>query len=510
MKLLTPRQMKEIDEIAINTLGIPGIVLMENAALQIVYKASSLLEGKEEPHITVIAGNGNNGGDALAVTRHLLSMGYAVSVYSMTDIEQLSGDVFTNAQILKNLGMNIPVISTEESLNRLKKSCLESDLVIDGLFGTGLNRDAEGIWSEVIDVINNYSPLILSIDIASGVDGLTGKIRGNCVKADVTVTFFLPKTGMVQQPGASYMGELSVVDIGIPYALAEEYETPQLMEKDDIRGLMPERPVEGHKGTFGKVLMVAGSQGMAGAAYLSAVSSYRAGSGLVKMAIPQTIINPLSILLPEAVLASLPEDDTTLLKHIKRLIADADAVLVGPGLSATDATMKLLEAVIDYCDKPMVLDADALNLISKNKSLLERLRCEAIITPHPLEMSRLTGMSVPDIQNNRIDIAKSFADEFGLTVVLKGAGTIIAANDGRTVINSTGNQGMATAGSGDVLSGVITSLLGQGLPPYEAAVAGVYLHGLAGDFAAREIGEAGVMASDIASNLPKAIKNVLS
>ncbi|NLL67788.1 MAG: NAD(P)H-hydrate dehydratase [Clostridiaceae bacterium] len=517
MKLLTPRQMKAIDEIAIHTLGIPGIVLMENAAIQIAFKASSMLEGKEDPHVTVVVGNGNNGGDALAVTRHLLTMGYSVSVFSMTDVDELLGDAFTNGRILKNMGASIPVISGEEDLERLQISCSNSDLVIDGLFGTGLNRFVQGIWADVIDIINTYAPKVLSIDIPSGLDGLSGKVMGTCVRADATVTFFLPKIGMVQQPGASFIGELSVVDIGIPYALSDKMETSQLPEKEDIKGMLPIRPVDGHKGTFGKLLIFAGSESMTGAAYLSALSAYRTGTGLVKLAVPQACINPLSILLPEAVFIGLT-DYNDLIGYsnpgfkdaIKELIDDADAVLIGPGLSCSDGALILMEAVIEHCDKPMVIDADALNLLSKEKSLIERLRCETIITPHPAEMSRLTGKSTVEIQEDRINIARDFADEFGLTVVLKGAGTVIVANDGRTSINPTGNQGMATAGSGDVLAGVITSFLGQGLSPYDAAVAGAYIHGLAGDFATLDKGAASVMASDIIENIPKAFIHVQS
>ncbi|NLO99731.1 MAG: NAD(P)H-hydrate dehydratase [Clostridiaceae bacterium] len=511
MKLLTPRQMKTIDEIAINTLGIPGIVLMENAAIQTAFKASSMLEGKEEPNITVIAGNGNNGGDALAVTRHLLTMGYAVSVFSMTDVDELLGDAYTNGRILKNIGVTIPVISEKEDLERLKVACRNSDLVIDGLFGTGLNRFVKGIWSDVIDIINTFSPKVLSIDIPSGIDGLSGKVMGNAVKADATVTFYLPKVGMVQHPGASFLGELSVADIGIPYALSENIETARLSEKNDIKKLLPLRPANGHKGTFGKLLVFAGSESMTGAAYLSALSAYRTGSGFVRLAVPHSCISTLSILLPEAVFAGLAGySGIKFNEYIKKLIDDADAVLIGPGLSRTDDALSLMEAVVENCNKPLVIDADALNILSVERSLLERLRCETVITPHPVEMSRLTEKSVSEIQEDRINIAKNFADEFGLTVVLKGAGTVIVANDGRTSVNPTGNQGMATAGSGDVLAGVITSLLGQGLSTYDAAVTGVYLHGLAGDIAAADKGAAGVMASDIADNIPKAIIHVQS
>ena len=513
MKLLTPQQMKAIDKTATDTLGIPGIVLMENAAIQVVVKASTFLKDKNDANITVVAGSGNNGGDAFAVTRHLLAMGYSVSVFSMSEIDRLAGDALTNALILKNLGLDIPIISDEAVLERLMNSCQQSDLVIDGLLGTGLNRDVEGIWERVIEIINQHAPTILSIDIASGVDGLTGKIRRNCIKADATVTFFLPKIGMVQYPGASWMGELTVADIGIPYALVEDIHTPELMEKEEIKELLPIRPDDGHKGTFGKILIIAGSNGMTGAAYLSATSAYRTGSGLVKLAIPKSCAEPLSILIPEAVLTQMPEKeghscicDRALLKS---LVEDADAVLVGSGLSCNEDTLELIKALIEICEKPMVFDADGLNLLAKEKSLLDNLRGEAIITPHPAEMARLAGMETSEIQKDRVAIAQHFADEYGLTVVLKGAGTVIATNDGRTAINSTGNDGMATAGAGDVLAGMVTSLLGQGLSPYEAAVAGVYIHGLAGDFAAREKGRTSLMASDIVANIPQAFKHIL-
>ncbi len=535
MKLLTPQQMKSIDRIAIDSLGIPGIVLMENAAIQVVKKAKSLLKGKgASASITVVAGSGNNGGDAFAVVRHLLAMGYSVSVYSMTSMEALIGDALTNGLILKNMGMEIPIISDSGSshvvysahagetvLERLVQSLEHSDLVIDGLLGTGLNRNVEGLWAQVIQTINDHAKTVLSIDIASGVDGLTGKIRGISIRADATVTFYLPKLGMVQYPGASRLGELTVADIGIPYQLAEELDVPELVENADIAALLPQRPEDGHKGTFGRLLAVAGSQGMSGAAYLSAASAYRSGCGLVKLAVPQSCMDTLSMLVPEAVLVQMPEnnghicihegqlDDGSTPAFLKGLIQEADAVLVGPGLSCNEDTRMVLKYLIENCEKPMVFDADALNILARDKTLLENLRCEAILTPHPAEMARLAGIETELVQNDRIGLAKQFADEYGITVVLKGAGTVIATNDGRVAINPTGNDGMGTAGAGDVLAGMIASLLGQGVSPYEAALAGVYLHGLAGDFAAQEKGRICLMASDIVAHIPDAFKHLM-
>jgi NAD(P)H-hydrate epimerase len=284
------------------------------------------------------------------------------------------------------------------------------------------------------------------------------------------------------------------------------------MEKEDIRDLLPVRRPDGHKGTFGKILIFAGSEGMTGAAYLCALSAYRTGSGLIKLAVPKSIGGTMSMLIPEAVQAQIPEkdghsclQDKTLLK---RLVEDSDVVLFGPGLSCNEDTGGILKALVECCEKPMIIDADGLNLLAAEPSLLENLRCEAVITPHPAEMGRLTGLGTGEVQKDRIGIAKKFADEYGLTVVLKGAGTVIATNDGRIAINPTGNDGMATAGSGDVLAGMIASLLGQGLPTYEAAAAGVYLHGLAGNFAAHDKGTASLIASDIIANIPQAFKEI--
>ena len=434
MKLITPQQMRMIDKTAIEKLGIPGIVLMENAALCVTNKAVSLIENIENPYITVVAGAGNNGGDAFAVARHLLTLGYAVSVFSMTDLRSLAGDAYTNARILVNMGVDIAIMD-ENTIERFEISCERSHLVIDGLLGTGLNRDVEGLWGRVIDIINERSGLVLAIDIASGVDGLTGAVRGKAVRADATVTFFLPKTGMVQFPGAGYIGELTVADIGIPYNLFDSFDAPNLLEKKDIARLLLDRPLDGHKGTFGKVLAITGSKGMTGAAYLSCYSAYRTGCGLVKAIVPESCADIISVLVPETIIVPMSEKEGHLCiedhKLLKDLIIDSDALLIGPGLSCNEDTHRLLKKVVEVCEQPMVIDADALNIMARDKSLLENIRGEAVITPHPAEMARLTGKSINEVQQDRISIAKDFADEYGLNVVLKGAGTVIASNDGR-------------------------------------------------------------------------------
>ncbi|MDI9514533.1 MAG: NAD(P)H-hydrate dehydratase [Clostridiaceae bacterium] len=504
MKLITPEQMRIIDQEAIEKIGIPGVVLMENAAFHVSMKAAEILNQRNGRLVLVVAGAGNNGGDAFAVSRHLLSMGYWVSLYMLSSLESLKGDAAINANILKNMGFTIELLEPA-NLDRFCESCMEADLVIDGLFGTGLSRDLEGIALEVVDIVNQYSGCTLSIDIPSGIDGLTGRICGSCVKADYTVTFFLPKVGMVQYPGAAYLGELTVADISIPYALADDMEMFDLTDGGMVSNILPPRPEDGHKGTFGKVLVIAGSYAMPGAAILCAQSAYRMGSGLVKLAVPREIVPVLAARVTEAVYAPMESrnghivhTDSALLKE---LLDSCDSVLVGPGLSCNEDTRELVHQVIDLCRKPLVLDADALNVIVSDTEVLSRLKCEAVITPHPAEMARLLGTDTKSVQSDRIGAAKAFAEEYGLTVVLKGAGTVIAGPDGRVSINPTGNNGMATAGSGDVLAGMIASLMGQDVLPYEAAVAAVFIHGLAGDRAAAEKGVWGMTASEISERI---------
>ena len=276
MKLVTPEQMRRIDREAIERIGIPGVVLMENAAFQVSMKAAEILGQRNGRRVLVAAGAGNNGGDAFAVARHLLSMGYSVSLYMLCPTESLRGDAAINANILENMGFTMELLKPE-NLDRFAESCREADLIIDGLFGTGLNRNIEGIALEAVCIINRYSNCTLSIDIPSGVDGLTGRICGGCVRADYTVTFFLPKLGMVQYPAAACLGELTVADIGIPYALADNLKTCELTDSAMVSEILPPRPEDGHKGTFGRVLIIAGSYAMPGAAVLCAQSAYRTG-----------------------------------------------------------------------------------------------------------------------------------------------------------------------------------------------------------------------------------------
>lgn len=498
--------MNQIDQTAIKDLGIPGILLMEYAAMHVSYKAIELLTEMNGSHAVVVAGSGNNGGDAYAVARQLLLKGYVVSLFCLSPLHALSGDARVNADILQNMGMDMIIIDSEQALERLQTACQGAHLVVDGLFGTGLNRKLDGIVLDIIAIINSHSQCTLSIDLPSGINAKTGEIMGACIHAHHTVTFFLPKTGMVQYPAANHTGSLTVADIGIPYLLADLF--PELMTLTDtalVTGMLPKRPANSHKGTFGKVLVMGGSQGMAGAAGLAAKSAYRTGSGLVRLAVIPSILDTLSALVPEAVFTLLEEADGHLGEIsddlLLRIVGDCDAVLLGPGLSQNEGIIQTVAGVINRTDKPLVLDADALNLVARNTDVLSALHSPCVITPHPKEMAALLGCTVEEVQKDRVGVASSFAKKYRLTVLLKGAATVIADEKGRLAVNPTGNSGMATAGSGDVLAGMVVSLLGQGIPAFESAVAGAFLHGMAGDLAAKEMGEASVMASDIIQHI---------
>lgn len=513
MRLLTPDQMRAIDKRAIEEIGIPGIVLMENAALQVSMKAADILTKRNGTRVLVLAGSGNNGGDALAVTRHLLGMGYAVLLFTLIPPGDYRGDARINADILINMGVVFHHLAEDEVYTLFEASLPASDLVIDGLFGTGLNRNPNRFVQKLIDAVNAHSPCTLAIDIPSGISGLTGQIYGACIKAQYTVTFFLPKVGMVQYPAAACLGELTVADISIPYFLADNIKTMEMIDSGMVAAALPKRPADAHKGTFGRVLVFAGSKSYTGAAFLSALASYRTGSGLVRLASPLNLVPTLAAMLPEAVYTPLEDKEGAIggvdESFIKELINQHDAVLIGPGLSKTPETAELLRIVLSLCEKPLVIDADGLNLLAEHPEFLTNRKAPVILTPHPAEMGRLLGLSTRDVQEDRIGYATSYAVKHGLTLILKGASTVVVCTDGRTLINPTGNSGMATAGSGDVLAGMLVSLLGQGMQPCEAALAAVYLHGLAGDLAAAEKGEAALMASDIANHIGSAMKAVI-
>lgn len=515
MKIVTPAQMNSIDKNTINNYGIPGLLLMENAAAAVALEAVSMLGGSIGGVITAVAGRGNNGGDAFAAARLLHGKGFDVCVFLAGAKAGISGDALTNMVILEKIGINIVEINGAEEIALLDSKLKESQLVIDGVFGTGLSRDISGIASTVIESMNLSGKPILSIDIPSGIDGADGSICGTCIRADATVTFCMPKIGLVVNPGCEYAGRLKVADIGIPRCVIDtQVIRCEIIDAGMAAGMIPQRRPDSNKGTYGKAFIISGSTGMTGSGRLACTAALRAGAGLVYAGVPESLAGIYSTSLTEPVIIALPDGGKGYLSEeseskIKERMAGMDVVAIGPGLSAAEGVKRLVEMVITECKVPLVLDADALNVISGNTEILKRLGTEAVITPHPGEMARLTGLTAADVQKDRIGTAGRFASEYGVVTVLKGSRTIIALPDGRIFINPTGNAGMATAGTGDVLAGVITGLIAQGVSAGEAAIAGVYLHGLAGDLAADSMGMHGILAGDVARHLPYAIKEMI-
>lgn len=511
MKAVTGAQMGEIDKYSIENLGIPGIVLMENAALQIVKHVNSYFEQKPElpSNVLIVAGKGNNAGDAFAVARHLIVKGYEASLVCLFDKAFLSGDALLNFVITERLGAHIRFFNETTNITELTDAICKTELVVDGIFGTGFRGRIKGYIADVIRSINNNAKYILSIDIASGIESATGKVSGDCIRADKTVTFELPKIGQLVYPGAEYTGQLIVERIGMPHQAVESIKADTfLTESHTIKKIIPVRGSGFNKGSCGKVAVVTGSQGMAGSGCLTSRAALKTGSGLVYIAAPKSLLNIYQSVVPEAVCTGLEEENGLVGREsteaIINILKKCDVAAIGPGLSTSESIYRIINNIAGQIDLPVVLDADALNALSRDTSVFSKFKNEVVITPHPGEMSRLTGLEISYVQENRLEVARKYSRLWGVTVVLKGAGTIIADRNGTAYINPTGNSGMATAGSGDSLTGIIASLMGQGTGAFDAAVAGVYLHGLAGDIAAEEKGEHGLTATDIVENIPKA------
>lgn len=508
-------QMRALDRRAIDNLGIPGVVLMDNAGRSVAEEAKSMLEGKEKK-VVILVGAGNNGGDGLVAARYLFEWGFSVKVWLLNSEDKIKGDARINLEIAKKILSHqdiIEVIAEDGFLQQIA-DLNSADLVIDSILGTGIQGNVTGIKREIIIFLNSLEKKVLAVDIPSGLDADTGKLLGCCVRANRTVTFALPKVGLLVYPGAEYSGEIKVVDIGIPSILVKEANlTNHYLSQDLVREWLPTRKPTAHKGIAGRVLIIAGSRGMAGAAVLAAQGVLKAGAGLVFLAVPESIYPLVGSQLREVMVWPLKEtkEGTLALSawiQLEKLLNQADALVVGPGLSSNEETSILVLKILDEISKPIVVDADGLNILAKNKQFLAKIKNHLILTPHPGEFARLIGQTIGQIEENRLELTKEKAKEWGVTLVLKGARTLVAADDGNIYINPTGNAGMATAGSGDVLAGVIGGLLAQGMEKIYGASAGVYLHGLAGDLALVEQGELGLTAGDILHYLPKSIKLV--
>jgi len=513
MKVVTASQMRQIDKRCASEFGIPTIVLMENAGRAVATAALDMIKRVRASYIVVVAGKGNNGGDGFAAARHLLNMGASVEVFLVGKLEEMRGDARVNMEAFRKMGGNIVEVE-EEGLSNLAHSLLIADLVVDAILGTGVRGEVKGIYREAIALINRAPAQVLSVDIPSGICADTGRVLGNAVQADCTVTFGLPKRGIVLLPGAEFAGQVLVADIGIPNVLLEDENIElEIIEGEEMGYIFPMRFSEAHKGNFGHVFILAGSQGFAGAATLATLGALRSGAGLVTLGVPRSLYGIVASKLTEAMTRSLPETEqgSLSLKGLEEMLdfsERCDVVALGPGLSTNSETVLLVQEFIKQCPRPMVIDADGLNALVGNPDIFNQAQSPIVITPHPGEMARLLDVGTAFVQEDRLAVAGKFAKDFNVTVVLKGARTVVAEPGGDIAINTTGNPGMASGGMGDVLTGMIASFIGQGLSGFDAARLGVYLHGLAGDIAAKKVGQASLLATDLLEALPEAMRGI--
>jgi len=509
MRISTVEQMHALDRRAIEKYGIEEKLLMENAAHALYFVILKHFEDVKGKKFVAFAGPGNNGGDAITLSRKLFSNGADVKIYLMSDPSKYKGAARMNYDIAKNIGIPMENFKVENALIRFEVE--KADAVIDGILGTGISRNVEGKYEDAIRIINESAKLVFSVDIPSGINGDTGEIMGIAVKANYTVTFGLPKIGNILYPGFEHCGKLYVSHISFPPANYED-ENIKIFTNDPI--LPPPRKKDGHKGTFGDVLFVAGARKYYGAPYFSALSFLKAGGGYSRLATAKSVVPFVASEGKEIVFHPLEETEQGSISYnakgeIMHIVEKVDFVVLGPGVSLNDRTQKLIIDLIEEIDKPMLIDGDGLTALSKKIEALEGKR-NIVLTPHPGEMSRLTGKSIKEILKSRIETSREFSIEHGVILVLKGAHTQIAMPDGRVYINMSGNSGMATAGSGDVLTGTIAAMYGLGLKFEDAVRMGVFVHGLAGDIASEQKGEDGITARDIMEALPEAMHRLRS
>ncbi|SMP03098.1 NAD(P)H-hydrate epimerase [Desulfurobacterium pacificum] len=509
MRLLTSSEMAAVDRETIQNLGIPGTVLMENAARGVATVIYKYVEGNS---VLVVCGGGNNGGDGLAAARNLYNMGYDVEVVMLTQPEKLKGDAKLNYSILSKLPVPIYILK-ETELFEFGLKLRDFDIVVDAIFGTGLSRPVEGIYKQVIDLINRYAQKVVAVDIPSGLSGSTGEILGTCVIADYTVTFAYPKIVHVMPPACEYVGEVFIVDISIPEEATSVLDTDRfILTFEEVAFLLPPREIMSHKYTFGHLAVIGGSKGKTGAPSMVAEASLRTGTGLSTVIVPSSLNEIFEIKLTEAM--SIPVEDenkgcftASSVQTVLDVVESGkfSAVAIGPGLGNDPETFEFAREFIRQCSKPMVIDADGLNALAENPEILKSKE-NVIVTPHIGEFSRLTKLSKEEILSDLFGCAQDFAVEYGVTVVLKSGRTVIATPDGKLYLNVIGNPGMATAGTGDVLAGVIGGLLAMGLEAEDAAKLGVFLHSLSGDLAAQKLTQESLIATDLIKYLPEAIK----
>ena len=513
MLVCTAAQMREIDRTAIEDFGLPGVVLMEIAGRGAVAVLSRIKDLKDL-RVGILCGPGNNGGDGFVIARHLISRGARVTVFLVADHSRVMGDALINLQILERMGAKLLPITTSQDLERAESVLIHAQVLVDALLGTGITKDVEGVMRDVVERANACKCLRLAVDISSGLCADTGQVKGVAFNADHTVTFGYPKVGLVTHPGVAKVGKLHMVDIGIPGTIEQQKQfVAQVLENAQVSGMLKERPVWGHKGTYGHLLVVAGSVGKTGAALLCGEAALRAGAGLVTIASTPGAMRAMEAKTIECMLAPLvPQgqelgNSDPMWAHFSALLKGKTAVAIGPGIPRGPGMRAFISRLIKESPVPVVVDADGLNELAHDLGVLKEARVPILLTPHPGEMSRLTGETVDAIQADRLNHALRLAQSLGVYVALKGFRTVIAGPDGKVFINPTGNSGMGSGGTGDVLTGLLGSMVAQGHSPMEALAVAIYVHGLAGDKAAEHKGQRAMLASDLMDQVGAILKS---
>jgi len=511
MRVFNSQQMQEADRRTIDEIGIPASVLMENAGRQVVSAMESAFESLDTLRVGVVCGRGNNGGDGFVVARTLAEQGIEVTVVLVGRSEDVRGEARANLEALRTLGLDIIEVGDAAAWELHGTDVLAANVLVDALFGTGLREPLSGLMETVVEDINASTCPVVSIDLPSGLMAGRTDIPGPAIDATMTVTLGAPKLPLVMPPAEALVGNLVIVEIGIPASVLEDVSGPrvELLTRESMAPLVAPRAPDSHKGDYGRVLIVAGSPGKTGAAVLAGLGALRSGAGLVTVATPVSCLPIVASGRPEIMTLALAEtaDGTVGWEAIDQVLSfEADIIAVGPGLGVTPDARRFVQALVERAGVPVIVDADAITAFTGAADrLLGRDGVDVVVTPHPGEMARLIGLSVDVVQSERLDIARAFAVDHRVHVVLKGHRTVVAAPDGRTSINLTGNPGMATAGCGDVLTGMIAGWFGQLLDADAAARLAVYLHGVAGDLAEADEGEVAMVAGDVLDRLGDAV-----
>ncbi len=512
MKVLSVEQMRTVDKKAVKEYCIPGLLLMENAGRESALRVRAIAENLGISQIAVVCGKGSNGGDGFVCARYLERAGLKVKLFLIGRRRDVKGDAKSN---ILSLPRSIPFTEISASgLPKLKKEFSSAGLIVDAILGTGAKGPVRSPLSDVIDMICDSNTPVVSLDIPSGLDGDSGAAAETCVKSMETVTMGFYKLGLLLGSGPGHAGRVSVADIGIPAELEDSTEPKALIiSQESAARLLPPRPADAHKSSCGKVFILAGSVGYSGAAILSSRAAMRSGCGICCLGAPRSLNQVLESSLPEVITRPLPETEAMTIgleaeEQISAVMERSDVLAMGPGLGSHPETAALVRKLILTSNKPMVIDADALNSIGGEVSMLGDRRAPAVLTPHPGELSRLTGKTVHEILSDPLSVIRDISFKQKVVVVLKLHRTLISCPDASVFINTTGNPGMASAGTGDVLTGMIASFLSRKMSPEDAAKLGVFLHGLSGDIAAGELGEEALIAGDLIEYLPRAFKKI--